>query len=97
MSVRDDVVVEWDYWCPAEGTHVVDRNELHVGIVRPGVEGAFEVEIVVAIVPPMAERQNEPMARIIRDWLSVTDWNEPDGWAAWCAAHGQVVRFPDVD
>lgn len=98
-ALNGDSATVWTYWCPAEGAHVMDPNELHVGILR--AEGPCEVrqediEALIAVVPPMAGRQNEPMAAVMRDWLAAHDWKQPDGWADWCAAHGQIVRFPDV-
>lgn len=88
----------WTYWSPTEP--IIDPAELHVGILH--VTGRCDVrpedvEALIAVVPPMAGRQNEPMARVMRDWLAAHDWKQPDGWADWCAAHGQVVRFPDAD
>lgn len=85
--------IEWSYWCPAEP--VMDRDEIHVGVVAPGEGCDFSVVFIAAVVPPIAGRQNEAMARVMRDWLAAHDWEHPDGLAAWARAHGAPgVHFP---
>lgn len=98
--MADDERLEpiWTYWCPHEGTHVIDPSELHVGIVHVDDAGMSHPLLVVAVVPSIPVdhglSQNEVAARIIRDGLAAGPWNVKDGPAAWLRAHGQLTPFP---
>lgn len=93
MNDTEQTTVVWSYWSPVDP--VMDRDELHVGVVRPGEGCDFEVVFLAAVVPPIAGTQNEPMAAVMRDWLSAHDWEKPDGLADWARAHGAYgLRFP---
>lgn len=83
--------VRWDYWCPHAGTHVIHRDELHVGLFSDaGGEGVLLLE--AAVIPPMVDMegrtsQPEPIARAVRAALQQADL------ADWVRAH-RGRRFP---
>lgn len=88
---------KWTYWCPSEGDHVVDPRELCVGIVSDLEGGGCVVDLVAAIIPPLptdTPSQAERFAMVIRDALAAESFNEKDGLAAWCSAHGLWIDWP---
>lgn len=86
---------EWDYWCPSEGKHLIDPNELHVGVCSP--DGT--VLQLVAVVPPIALRdaksQANVIAEVVTDELAQRDWSDRDSWASWLHAHGHPMSATD--
>ena len=93
---------EWTYWCPPEGTHVIDPNELWVGIVRDNEKGLGEPVLVAAVVPPFVlgdgtTSQAESLAKEACDAFRhrSDDWKDPDGLAAWLHAHGHHLSRAD--
>lgn len=95
---------KWDYWCPAEGDHVVDPRELCVGIVSELEGGGCVVDLVAAIIPPFptdTPSQAERFASIIRDALVAETWHDtehgtghPNDLPSWLSAHGFRIDWP---
>lgn len=101
LGAEPMTAVEWTYGCPAEGTHIVDPNELWVGVIRH-TKGFGEWVLVAAVIPPFTlgdgrTSQAEPLAKEACDAFRARsdDWKHPDGLAAWLHAHGHHMGRSD--